>query len=184
MRHSWATAEFLDFLPHVDNRLIVTVNYYLLPLPFVAWSGRCCDNCKKFLPLDWPWELLLWSCTHDTCSFKISSEVYQMHLWIGSGLLRFANLLGASDWLHSILGGSLAITWCLPWHRLLELYDDGAFWLFMLLIVLYNSVYYNYKIIAQWLVGLFGVCVGKKVHCGLVVIPLLPICPIRFLSHT
>ena len=35
---------------------------------------------------------------------------------------------------------------------------------FTLLIVLYNSVYYNYIIITQWLVGWFGVCVGKKVH--------------------
>ena len=43
---------------------------------------------------------------------------------------------------------------------------------FMLLQVPYNSVYYNYIIIMQWLVGWFwgqgkkGVCVGKKVHCG------------------
>ena len=40
------------------------------------------------------------------------------------------------------------------------------------LIVPYNSVYYNYIIITQWLVGWFedqgkkGVCVGKKVHGG------------------
>ena len=43
--------------------------------------------------------------------------------------------------------------------------------LFMLLIVPYNSVYYNYITIMQWLVGWFwdqgkkGVCIGKKVHC-------------------
>ena len=44
--------------------------------------------------------------------------------------------------------------------------------LFMLLVVLYNFVYYNYIIITQLLVGWFGdqgkkgVCVSKKVHCG------------------
>ena len=50
---------------------------------------------------------------------------------------------------------------------------------FTTLIVPYNSVYYNYIIITQWLVGWFedqgkkgvcvgkkGVCVGKKVHGG------------------
>ena len=40
------------------------------------------------------------------------------------------------------------------------------------LIVPYNSIYYNYITITQWLVGWFEdqgkkeVCVGKKVHCG------------------
>ena len=49
---------------------------------------------------------------------------------------------------------------------------------FMLLIVLYNSVKYNYIIIMQWLVGWFrdqgkkGVCVGKEVDCGPMVVAL------------
>ena len=40
------------------------------------------------------------------------------------------------------------------------------------LIVPYNSIYYNYITVMQWLVGWFGdqgkkgVCVSKKVHCG------------------
>ena len=44
--------------------------------------------------------------------------------------------------------------------------------LFTLLIVPYNSVYYNYIIMMQQLVGWFwgqgkqGLCIGKKVHCG------------------
>ena len=43
---------------------------------------------------------------------------------------------------------------------------------FTLLVVPYNSVYYNYITIIQWLVGWFGdqgkkgVCVGKKVGRG------------------
>ena len=46
---------------------------------------------------------------------------------------------------------------------------------FTLLIVPYNSVYYNCIIIMQWLVlwfgyqGKKGVCISKKVHCGPVV---------------
>ena len=44
---------------------------------------------------------------------------------------------------------------------------------FMLLIVLYKSVQYNYIIIMQWLVGSgikakWGLCQKKKVHGGLV----------------
>ena len=46
----------------------------------------------------------------------------------------------------------------------------------MLLLVPYNSVYYNYIIITQWLVGWLvlgqgkkGVHIGKKVHCGPVI---------------
>ena len=51
--------------------------------------------------------------------------------------------------------------------------------LFMLLIPPYNSLYYNYIVIMQWMVGWFGdqgkkgvcigkkgVCISKKVHCG------------------
>ena len=50
---------------------------------------------------------------------------------------------------------------------------------FMLLIVLYNSVYYNYIIITQWLVGWFRdqgkreVALAKKAHCGPMLQPLI-----------
>lgn len=41
------------------------------------------------------------------------SPMYQMHMWIGSGLLQISNLLGARGRLHCIPGESLATVRCL-----------------------------------------------------------------------
>ena len=41
-----------------------------------------------------------------------------------------------------------------------------SFLQFMLLIVLYSFVCYNYISITQWLVRQNEVCIGKEVHCG------------------
>ena len=49
---------------------------------------------------------------------------------------------------------------------------------FTLLIASYNSVYYNYLTVTQWLVGWFGeqgkkgVCISKKVQCGPMVVTI------------
>ena len=74
----------------------------------------------------------------------------------------------SAPWLHCcFVGGTLELmrTTCKSFHATP----------FTLLIVPYNSVYYNCIIIMQWLVlwfgyqGKKGVCISKKVHCGPVV---------------
>ena len=123
---------FLDFLlatceqlPDYHSRLLSSSSAIGCPMwLLLQWLQKFLSIGLNLRPAHLtmcPWSMLLWS--------KLRSPVYQMHPWIGSGLLRFANLLGASDWLHSILEGSRATIECLPWHRLLELYGGVTFWL-------------------------------------------------------
>ena len=118
VQHSWASAEFLDFLlatreqlPDCHSRLLSfssAIGCPMWPLLQWLWKVLSIGPTLTAAPLTmYLWSMFLWN--------KLRSPVYRMHLSKGSGLLWFANLLGASGWLHSILEGSPATTGVTWW---------------------------------------------------------------------